>query len=165
MPSVESHAALFSIRPAQPEDEVFLFRLFGETQDQLALIRPNQALWNILVDVQYRGRKMTYGENFPAAEDAILCHRDAAAGRLLINREADCWRILDIAVLAALRGQGIASWALRQCQRQAAEAGVRIELSVNPMNPARRLYERLGFCAAEEDSMHVAMTWNAASTS
>jgi ribosomal protein S18 acetylase RimI-like enzyme len=107
---------------------------------------------------------MTYGENYPAADDAILCHREEAVGRLLINREADCWRILDIAVLAALRGQGIGSWALRQCQQKAAEAGVRIELSVNPMNPARLLYERLGFCATEEDSMHVAMTWNPAST-
>jgi ribosomal protein S18 acetylase RimI-like enzyme len=162
MPSPDSQSAFFSLRPVQPEDEAFLFRLFGETQDQLALIRSNQALWKTLVDVQYRGRKMTYSEIYPAAEDAIICRAGEAAGRLLINREPDCLRIVDIAILAGLRGQGIGSWALRQCQQQAAEAGVRIDLSVNPMNPARLLYERLGFQVTGEGAMHVTMAWSAA---
>jgi GNAT superfamily N-acetyltransferase len=162
MTCIESQSALFSLRPARAADDAFLFRLFGETQDQLALIRPNQALWETLVEIQYRGRKMSYGENYPAAEDAILCLGSEAAGRLLINRESDCMRIVDVAVLAQWRGQGIGTWALRHCQQQAAETGVRIELTVNPMNRARLLYESLGFRATEEDAMRVAMTWSPA---
>jgi len=161
MTLTEFQTALLSLRPARAEDEVFLFRLFAETQDQLALFRPHAALWNTLVEVQYRGRTMTYGENYPAAEDAILCRAEEAVGRLLVHREPGCLRILDIAVLAECRGQGIGSWALRQCQQQAAEIGLRVELSVNPMNPARLLYERHGFRATEEDAMHVAMAWDA----
>jgi len=156
-----SQPALLSLRPADAEDEAFLRRLFAETQDQLALLRPNAALWNALVDVQYRGRKMTYGESYPTAEDAILYRGSEPLGRLFLHREPGCLRILDIAVLIECRGQGIGSWALRQCQKRAAEAGLRVELSVNPTSPARLLYERLGFRATEEDAMHVAMAWDA----
>jgi GNAT superfamily N-acetyltransferase len=162
MPISESQSALLSLRPAQPEDELFLLRLFGETQDQLALLRPNQVLWNTLVDIQYRGRKMTYSQHFPAAEDAILCKEDQPVGRLLIHHEAGCLRVVDIAVVAQLRGQGIGTWVLRQCQLQAADCGKRVELSVNPTNPALQLYERLGFRAVNDDPMNVTMVWSPA---
>jgi len=165
MASAESRLALLSLRPAQAADEAFLFRLFGDTQDHLSLLRSNEALWNVLVDVQYRGRKTTYETNYPAAEDFVLCRGGEAVGRLLINREVDCLRILDIAILADFRGQGIGSWAVRQWQLQAEEIGARIELSVNPANPARWLYERLGFRATDEDTMQVAMAWRSPSTS
>lgn len=161
MTTTEAQPALLSLRPATSEDEGFLFRLFAETQDQLALIRSNAALWKALVDVQYRGRKMTYSEHYPDAEDAILCRGGEAVGRRLLHREPGCLRIVDIAVLTESRGQGIGSWALRECQKRAAENGMRVELSVNPMNPARLLYEHLGFHTTEEDAMHVAMAWSA----
>lgn len=163
MQTTETQSALFSLRPAEAADDAFLFRLFGETQDQLALLRHNQTLWETLVDIQYRGRRMSYGESYPFAEDTILCRGGEPVGRLLINRESDCLRIVDIAVLTQWRGQGIGTWALRHCQQQAAETGVRIELTVNPMNPARLLYVRSGFRATDEDTMHMAMTWSAAS--
>lgn len=161
MPSTETQT-VFSLRPARAEDEDFLFLLFSETQDQLAMLRANEQMWRMLVDVQYRGRKMTYEANFPAAEDSILCHGEQPVGRLLVSRQADHWRVLDIAVSSAARGQGCASWALRQLQQQAAEAGVPLELTVRPFNPARRLYERLGFRTTAEEEMHVAMAWTGA---
>jgi ribosomal protein S18 acetylase RimI-like enzyme len=154
----ESMTATCFLRPAQPEDDEFLFRLFAESQEQLSGLRSNEALWRSLVEMQYRGRKITYAARYPAAEDSILLDEDGQpAGRLLLDRRPDRWRIVDIAVLAARRGQGLRTKVVRQCQQRAAAAGARLELQVRPDNPARRLYERLGFRVAHEDLLTVEM--------
>jgi ribosomal protein S18 acetylase RimI-like enzyme len=152
-----------SLCPACPADESFLFELFAESQDQLAGLRSNEALWRSLVEMQYRGRAMSYAAQHPQAEDSILLDEDGQpAGRLLLDRQPDRWRIVDIAVLAARRGQGLGTEVVRQCQQRAASAGARLELQVRPENPARRLYERLGFRVASEAGVSVEMVWSAA---
>jgi ribosomal protein S18 acetylase RimI-like enzyme len=151
------------MRPAQPKDAAFLLQLFAESQEQLEGLRFNEALWRSLIEMQFRGRAISYAEQYPQAKDSILLGENGQpVGRLLLNRNADCWRIVDIAVLAALRGQGLGAGVLRQCQQQAAAAGARLELQVRPENPARRLYERLGFQAVSEDAVAVKMIWSAA---
>jgi ribosomal protein S18 acetylase RimI-like enzyme len=138
-------------------------QLFAESQKQLAGLLSNEALWRSLVEMQFRGRTISYAARHPHAEDSILQGEDGQpVGRLLLDRLADCWQIVDIAVLAARRGQGFGAGVLRLCQRQAAAAGARLELQVRPENPARRLYERLGFKAVSEDAVTVKMIWSAA---
>ncbi len=151
------------MRPAQPEDASFLFQLFAESQEQLAALQSNEALWRSLVEMQYRGRKMTYAAQYPEAEDSILLgDGEEPVGRLLVDRKVDCWRIVDIAVLAAHRGRGLGTSVLKECQRQAAAAGAGLELQVAPFNPARRLYERLGFEATRENAVAAEMVWSLA---
>ncbi|PGT79077.1 GNAT family N-acetyltransferase [Bacillus sp. AFS040349] len=54
--------------------------------------------------------------------------------------------ILSMATLPQYRGKGIGSELLKEIKSQAASKGyLRISLSVDPSNPARRLYERFGF--------------------
>jgi len=53
---------------------------------------------------------------------------------------------LTIAVDAASRGRGVGTQLLEALVAHAGDAGYRaLSLSVHPHNPARRLYERLGF--------------------
>ncbi len=152
-----------SLCPACPADKSFLFNLFAESQDQLTGLRSNEVLWRSLVEIQYRGRAMSYAAQYPEAEDSILLGEDGQpAGRLLLDRRPDRWRIVDLTVLAARRGQGLGTGVVRQCQQRAAAAGARLELQVRPENPARRLYERLGFRVASEAGFAVEMVWSAA---
>lgn len=163
MPACETPSVAFGMRPAQPQDAVFLLQLFAESQEQLAGLRSNEALWRTLVEMQFRGRATSYAAQYPHAEDSILLGNDGKpVGRLLLNRTPESWRIVDIAVLAVQRGQGLGASVLRQCQQQAAAAGAKLELQVRPENPARRLYERLGFQAISEDAVTVKMIWSAA---
>jgi ribosomal protein S18 acetylase RimI-like enzyme len=160
-----SIAIPFFLRPARPEDEALLFQLFAESQWQLEMLRANEALWRSLIDMQYRGRKMTYDQIYASAEDSILCVRNnagetAGAGRILVDKQPGCWRIVDIAVLGVLRGKGLGTFALQGCMEEAAAAGARLELRVTPGNPARLLYERLGFTVVREDAMDIEMAWN-----
>jgi ribosomal protein S18 acetylase RimI-like enzyme len=142
-----------------------LFALFAEEKAApLTVIGLPEAQLNALVQMQYRGRKMTYAAQYPEAEDSILLdHSGEPVGRLLVNRKPDCWRIVDIAVLTKHRGRGLGTRALEECQRQAAAVGARLELQVAPQNPARRIYERLGFRTIREDAVAVEKVWSPAS--
>ena len=158
----ESRTATCFLKPAQPEDEEFLFRLFAESQEHLAVFRPNEALYQSLLEMQYRGRKLSYAAQYPQAVDSILCIEDEAkgampVGRLLVDCQPDCWRIVDIALLAAHRGKGLGSWALEHCQRECGAAAGKLALAGKPDNRARRLYERLGFRVTHEDLLTAEM--------
>jgi ribosomal protein S18 acetylase RimI-like enzyme len=154
------------LREAGPADEPLLFALFAEDRAaQLALAGLGAGQARTLIEMQYRGRAMTYAAHCPEAVDLILLGGDGTpVGRLLLDRNSTRWRIIDIAVLAAHRGRGIGTEALRECQRQAAAAGVGLELQVEPLNPAHRLYRRLGFSeAGEKNAVTVEMVWSKAS--
>jgi ribosomal protein S18 acetylase RimI-like enzyme len=169
MQADQSISILCSLRPAQPDDEVLLFQLFAESQWQLEMLRANEALWRSLIDMQYRGRKLSYDQVYASAEDSILCVPNeagerAAVGRILVDKKPGVWRIVDVAVLAALRGKGLGTVAIRNCMDEAAAADARLELRVTPGNPARRLYERLGFTVVLEEPMDIEMAWNPGSS-
>jgi ribosomal-protein-alanine N-acetyltransferase len=52
------------------------------------------------------------------------------------------WLLLMVGVAADLRGQGIGAELVRRCVEH---TGTGVKLHVEPENPARHLYERLGF--------------------
>ena len=111
-----------------------------------------------LTQLQYRGQRMTYLQRYPRAENLILLSEfGAPAGRMLLDRQPDRWRIIDIAVLTESRRRGVATRAIRDCQFRA--SGPRLELQVDPANPARMLYERLGFRVAAEVGASLEMIW------
>jgi ribosomal protein S18 acetylase RimI-like enzyme len=167
MPTAQIESAACLLRAAEPEDAEFLFRLFAESQEQLSQFLSNEELWRSLVAMQFRGRQMTYSAEYPRAVDSILCVESAGqgtlpVGRLLVDRQPDCWRIVDIAVVAAYRGRGLGGWALKNLMLECSGAAGRLALRVRPENAAQRLYERLGFRAAGEDATGLEMVWSAA---
>jgi ribosomal protein S18 acetylase RimI-like enzyme len=145
------------------DDESLLFELFAfDKRAEFAAAGVPAAQSELLLITQYRGRERTYRERYPCAEDLILLGDDGTpAGRLLIQRETDCWRIAEIAVLSALRGRGLCTRTLQECQAQCERTGARLELQVASGNPARRLYERLGFRVTGEDAVAATMVWSA----
>ena len=151
-------------RPACAEDEALLFELFAP--DRVAQfvscgIPPEEAM--SLVEMQYHGSKMTYQARYPHAVDSILFNASGAAvGRLLIDRQANCWRIVDIAVMPEHRSKGLATEALKECQELCKRNGSTLALQVSPTNPAMRLYERLNFRIVNRDTHSVHMLWSAA---
>lgn len=164
--SAFTHPAMeILLRRREPEDEGFLFGLFAESQFQLSQIMPNEALWRSLVEIQYKGRELTYARAYPAAEDMILCLKSpdeiVAVGRLLVDRKPDHWRIVDMAISAPHRSQGLGTSVLRQYMAECSQGPGRLGLQVASGNPARHLYERLGFRPIAEDAAGIEMSWTA----
>ncbi len=149
------------MRPATPQDEAFLFLLVaGDRGVQLAPCGLPGPLLEQLVKMQYRGQQISYTARYPNAGNYILLtHEGAPAGRLLLDCQPDRWRIVDIAVLPAHRGKGLGTQAIAHCQSRCRNLQARLELQVNAANPARRLYERLGFRAMEETETSAEMLW------
>ncbi|MGZ7242501.1 GNAT family N-acetyltransferase, partial [Streptococcus pyogenes] len=70
---------------------------------------------------------------------------EAVAGRLWVDAHADRLQVLDIALLPAYRGQGLGTRCLQELATEAERSGLALGIHVELHNPARRLYERLGF--------------------
>lgn len=148
-------------RPGTPADAALLFALFAETKAQeLGPLGLSIEQMQPLLEMQYRGRELTYAQASPMAVNAIVCLQGGTpVGRLLIDQRLQGYRVIDIAVLSAYRRRGIASWALRRVQAAAAKESVPVRLRVMKSSDARRLYERLGFAEISDDAIFCEMEW------
>jgi GNAT superfamily N-acetyltransferase len=147
-------------RQAAAEDEPLLLRLFAEnkTAEFASLGLSGEQLEPLLL-MQYRARQYSYAMSFPAAVDTILMLDGEPVGRHLVERQSDCYRGIDLAVLASHRNLGIGTAALRQIQQAAALEGIPFRLRVLRTNPALHLYERLGFLRDGGDPLSFEMEW------
>lgn len=83
----------------------------------------------------------------------------AAIGYLCVLHNADHDYLDEIALASPAQGTGLGSTLVRGVMDHAARRGVPIRLSVLVNNPARRLYERLGFRIVRVDHPRVRMEW------
>ncbi|MEK2605775.1 GNAT family N-acetyltransferase [Burkholderia arboris] len=91
----------------------------------------------------------------------IVCEGAAAIGLLKVTRAAGEWHVHQIQILPAHQGRGIGEAVLNALLADAAREHVPVSLSVLHGNPARRLYERLGFRLASETGTSASMIWRA----
>lgn len=81
-------------------------------------------------------------------------------GRLRIARTAGCIELCGIQLLPGFQRQGIGTAIIEDLKRQAAAAGIPVDLGVEKDNPdARRLYERLGFVVVGETGQEHRLRW------
>lgn len=71
-------------------------------------------------------------------------------GMVKLVRKAPVWNLIQIQILPAWQRRGIATQLISEIIVEAEEAIVSLKLSVLKVNPARSLYERLGFRVVEE---------------
>lgn len=153
---------MIHLRPAHADDADFLFALFcGARDPEFALLPQPQR--ETLLRLQYQAQSGDYAERFPSAEHFIIEFCGQPAGRLLLNRDANELRVVDIAVVPEQRGQGIASAVLQSLMSEAEAACMPVRLSVWHDNPALALYRRLGFCVRAESATHLELEWRSAS--
>lgn len=135
-------------RPAEPADDALLRELFVEGRPELSLIDPG--LRDQLVDLQLRAQEREYAAAYPQSSHQILVADGAAVGRLILDKTPDAVRVVDVSVLSRHQRRGIGSSVLREVIDEAERGGRTVRLSVWWDNGgARRLYESLGFVAAE----------------
>lgn len=78
-----------------------------------------------------------------------------SAGRLYVARWKEELRIVDIALLPDFRGRGVGTALLRRLMDEADAAGKPLSIHVEVNNPARSLYDRLGFEEVEDRGVYV----------
>ena len=110
--------------------------------------------------MQFDAQDRHYRAHFPDARFDVVERGGAPIGRLIVERGEDEIRLLDIALLPEHRGAGAGSALLRALLAEAAATSRRVTIHVERANPARRLYERLGFRVEEDDdAIYLFMVW------
>ncbi len=75
-------------------------------------------------------------------------------GQLVVNETASEVVMVNMALLPAFRSGGISALLIRRLQRFAAQTGRVVLLNIEQNNPARALYQRLGFEIHGTDGMY-----------
>jgi ribosomal protein S18 acetylase RimI-like enzyme len=141
-----------SLRPAGPTDAEFLYRVYADSRAQeLALaVAWSAAQRDGFLRLQFEAQRAHYHQHYPDARYDLILRHGEPVGRLYVCRLADEIRLMDIALLATARGQGIGTGLLRGLLREADRVGLPVGLHVEEHNPAQRLYQRLGFTVIGE---------------
>jgi ribosomal protein S18 acetylase RimI-like enzyme len=153
--------SLISLRPIRPEDRDFLFRVYASTrQEELALTAWDEEQKRVFLEGQFAAQDAWYRERYPGAALDVIVAGGVPAGRLYVHRREREIRLMDIALLPEHRGRGIGSSLLHDLVAESAAAGKRLTIHVEEYNPARRLYERLGFRKVGEHGIYHLMEWS-----
>jgi ribosomal protein S18 acetylase RimI-like enzyme len=141
------------LRPARAEDREFFF-----TTRRAALGPYVQELWGW----DEAHQRSLADREFDELPVEIIEERGRPVGYLCILRKVDHDFIDEVALLPEAQGRGLGSSLVRDVMVAASERGVPVRLSVLVNNPARRLYERLGFRVSSIEHPRVKMEWRAA---
>ena len=129
-----------SLRPAAEADIPFLLALRAQAMEPHHLAA---GIAHSLAEQEVRVRS-----HFECAQ--ILELHDQRIGLLKVLREPSEWRISQIQLLPPYQRTGMGSKLISSVLAEARAVGLPLSLSVLKSNPARRLYERLGFVVVSE---------------
>jgi ribosomal protein S18 acetylase RimI-like enzyme len=151
------------LRPSREAAREFLVTLYASTRaNELAASGWTAEERDAFVRMQFDLQDRHYRGTFPHAEHSLIVHDGVPVGRLVVDRGRHEIRVVDISLLPERRGRGIGSALLRGVLAEATVARIPVGLSVDIANPARRLYERLGFVATDSSGFYISLEWRPA---
>jgi ribosomal protein S18 acetylase RimI-like enzyme len=149
-------SSVVALLPVAPGDEQFLYRVYASTRtEELASVPWDEVQKDAFLRAQFEAQDRSYREHYSRASFDVVLVDGEPAGRLYLNRGDSEIRIVDIALLPEHRGKGVGSALLRDLLAEADARGKRVTIHVERMNPALRLYERLGFSVAEDKGVYL----------
>lgn len=146
------------LRPVADDDRAFLVELYASVREpELAHVPWDESTRRAFVEQQFAAQDAHYRGNYPGATLDVVELEGERAGRLYVHRGPHDIRIMDIALLPPFRGRGIATALLRALVDEAETGRRKLSIHVEANNPARTLYERLGFRPAGEHGVYILM--------
>jgi ribosomal protein S18 acetylase RimI-like enzyme len=167
MPQSKEQSASLSesitLRPAVPEDNAFLFRVYASTRaDEMAATGWLEIEQRTFLRMQFKLQQAGYEAQFPQAEHNIILRDGEAIGRIIVDRTLPDEIIgVDVALLPDFRSAGVGTYLIQNLldEARAAEKPFRIQVERHNL-AAFRLYERLGFARLGEGATHISMEWS-----
>jgi ribosomal protein S18 acetylase RimI-like enzyme len=138
----------FLLRPATQSDAEFIYQL------RRSGLRPYvEQLWGW----DEHDQRARFRGTFDPTRYQVIVAEGEVVGAISLEQRPDEMYVHDIEVVSERRGQGLGTAVLSEVLRQAHNRGLPVSLQVLNVNPAHRLYERLGFRVAGTTSTHVLM--------
>jgi len=138
-----------TLRPATEADEPFLLTLRQATMTE-HLERAGEPA----DDAAHRAR-LRY--RYDAAR--IICLDGDAIGLLKAYRDDTQWHVIQLQIGRQFQGSGLGERILKTLLAAAQADALPVSLKVLKGNPAKHLYERLGFRSVDEDEREFTMMW------
>ena len=148
-----------ALRPVAAADEPLLFEIYASTRaEEMAMVPWNREQQEAFVRMQFAAQQEHYKKLHPDANHDIIMSNGRPVGRLYVARTNEKIEIMDITLLPQDRNMGIGSSLIRDLMDEA-NSSRPLRIYVESFNPSLRLFERLGFKAAEEQGFHLLMQW------
>ncbi|KZK84507.1 Mycothiol acetyltransferase [Pseudovibrio sp. Ad13] len=149
-----------SFRDERPADQLILRKLYRTTREnELAQTGWREEDKQAFVEMQFKAQQTHYRKHYPEAQWLVVELEGVAIGRLYIEDWECEIRIIDIAIVPEIRGQGIGSALIRQILRQGDRQVKKVGIHVEKNNPAMSLYKRLGFALCEDKGVYDLLKW------
>lgn len=145
-----------TLRPAEEGHAELLYEIYASTRkEELAPLDWDASVKEAFLRQQFHAQDSYYRSTFPNASYDLIIDGDDVLGRLYVDRGERAWLVLDIALLPKHRGHGIGTHLLEQVIGDAEAAGKAVQIHVEQFNPARTLYDRLGFRQVEDQGVYL----------
>lgn len=160
-PPLRAASALgISFRPIADSDLPFLFDVYGSTR--VEELEPTG--WTVEMKAQFLRHQFNaqhdhYQRHYPDAEWLVIGRGADSVGRLYVEEWPSQIRLIDIAILPQFRRLGIGAAILSDLRDWASEKSKPLTIHVEKSNPARSLYERMGFVFAQENGAYDLLEW------
>jgi GNAT superfamily N-acetyltransferase len=144
-----------AFRPCGDDDHPFLARLYASTRwEEVA-----RTGWPVEMQARFLAQQFDlqcrhYSDYYPNTERLLLECDGVPIGRVYIDETAAAVNLVDIALLPERRRRGIGRAVLADLLSQAAERGKPVILYVEKNNPARALYDALGFAVVRDEGVY-----------
>ncbi|HZQ27509.1 MAG TPA: GNAT family N-acetyltransferase [Acidimicrobiales bacterium] len=147
-----------TLRPSTHDDDAVLRAIYASTRAaEMDLVPWTDEEKQAFVTSQFDLQDAAYKGGYDDARFLMIERDGVAVGRLYLAWFPGDLHVIDIALLPEHRGAGIGSALMGAVLAEADAGGLSVSLYVERWNPARRLYERLGFEYGVEEGVYVRM--------
>jgi GNAT superfamily N-acetyltransferase len=134
------------LRTATPADAALIALIYATTrEEELRAVPWTPAQKQAFTDEQSRMQEKHYALHYPNAERLIVRALGEDVGRLYVDTTRAEVRLMEVTLMTAHRNHGIGGRIMEQVLQYADALGLPTSLHVEPFNPARRMYVRMGF--------------------
>ena len=146
------------VRPEQPSDIDFAAALYALTRaTELMQVPWSEAAKLAFCRQQFDAQHAHYATHYAQPQFLIIEREGARIGRVYVEQTAHEVCLMEITLLPEARNRGVGAAISAALVQHAHASGVAAGLHVEPLNPARRLYERQGFREVEERGFYLYM--------
>ena len=153
-----------AVRPALPQDEIFLYELYravrGPQFDRTPLTAEQK---EHMLRFQFQAQLSSYTQQFPNSCYHIVLIDGNPCGRMWVAPAERALHLVDIAMHPNVQKKGVGTVLVQRLQQEAQQLGVPITSMVDRFNPGSlRFHKRLGFTIVREDVLNYFMEWRPA---
>ncbi len=155
-----------NLRAETADDLDFAATLYASTrQAEMDVLAWSDAEKSAFCRMQFNAQHSHYVGHYPGVRFLMIERDGVRVGRVYVEQTAKALLLMEITLSPEQRGAGVGGAIAVALLQHARANALPMHLHVEPLNPAKRLYERLGFRDVETQGFYTFMVCDPASES